>query len=82
MEETCRTPKGKAETQEKLYTWYPAALDTFGTSTSKRNPRYIYWGLKIMSNEDLRQNYKRYADEKIRSLGLAVPDEFANRRFL
>jgi 1,2-phenylacetyl-CoA epoxidase catalytic subunit len=35
-----------------------------------------------MSNEELRQIYKKYADEKIRSLGLAVPDEFANRRFL
>ena len=35
-----------------------------------------------MSNEELHQNYKRYADKNVRSLGLAVPDEFANRRFL
>ena len=82
LEETCLTPEGKAVVQEKLYAWYPAALDTFGTSTSKRNPRFVYWGLKVMTNEEMRQNYKRYVDEKLAALGLAIPDEFANRRFL
>jgi len=82
LRETCKTPEGKAEAQEKLYTWYPAALDTFGTSTSKRTPRFIYWGLKTMSNEEMRQEYKRYVDQKLSSLGLTIPDEKANRRFL
>lgn len=82
LQETCKTPEGKAVVQEKLYTWYPAALDTFGTSTSKRTPRYMYWGLKVKTNEEMRQEYKRYVDQKLLSLGLTVPDEFANRRFL
>ena len=82
LQETCRTPEGKVEVQEKLYTWYPAALDTFGTSTSKRGPRYIYWGLKVKSNEEMRQEYKHYVDEKLATLGLTIPDEKANRRFL
>ena len=82
LQETCKTPEGKALAQEKLYIWYPAALDTFGTSTSKRTPRYLYWGLKTMGNEEMRQEYKRYVDEKLRSLGLTIPDEKANRRFL
>ena len=82
LQETCKTPEGKAEVQEKLYTWYPAALDTFGTSTSKRSPRYIYWGLKQKGNEEMRQEYKKYVDQKLRALGLTIPDEKANRRFL
>jgi ring-1,2-phenylacetyl-CoA epoxidase subunit PaaA len=82
LQETCKTPEGRAEAQEKLNVWYPAALDTFGTSTSKRNPRFIYWGLKNMTNEAMRQAYRKYTDEKIHSLGLTPPDEKLNRRFL
>src|SRR3990172_1679443 len=63
LEETCKTAGKIQEVQEKLFTWYPAALDTFGTSTSKRTPRYIYWGLKETTNEEMRQAYRRYADE-------------------
>ena len=82
LQETCKTPEGKAEAQELLYKWYPAALDTFGTSTSKRTPRFLYWGLKIKTNEEARQEYKRYVDKKLLALGLTLPDEKANRRFL
>jgi len=82
LQETCKTPEGRREVQEKLYTWYPAALDTFGTSTSKRTPRYMYWGLKVKTNEEMRQEYKHYVDKKLLSLGLQLPDEHANRRFL
>jgi len=82
LQEACQTPEGKAEVQEKLYTWYPAALDTFGTSTSRRTPRFMYWGLKVMTNEEIRQAYRRYTDEKLKALGLTLPDEKWNRRFL
>ena len=82
LQETCQTPQGKAEAQELLYKWYPAALDTFGTSTSKRTPRFLYWGLKTKTNEEARQEYKRYVNKKLLALGLTLPDEKANRRFL
>ena len=82
LQETCQTPAGKKEVQEKLSIWYPAALDTFGTSTSKRGPRFIYWGLKQKGNEEMRQEYRQYVDAKLAALGLTIPDEKLNRRFL
>ena len=49
---------------------------------AKRTPRFLYWGLKTKTNEESRQEYKRYVDGKLRALGLTLPDEKANRKFL
>ena len=74
--------KGKALAQTLLEKWYPAALDMFGRSDSPNVPKFIHWGLKTVGNAEIRQAYKQYVDRKLAALGLDVPDERQNRRFL
>jgi ring-1,2-phenylacetyl-CoA epoxidase subunit PaaA len=74
--------RGKALAQQLLRKWYPAALDMFGRSDSPNVPRFIQWGLKSVGNAEIRQAYKAYVDRKLAALGLDVPDERLNRRFL
>jgi 1,2-phenylacetyl-CoA epoxidase catalytic subunit len=74
--------KGRAVAQHLLAKWYPAALDMFGRSDSPNVPKFIHWGLKTVGNADIRRAYKQYVDRKLEGLGLEVPDERTNRRFL
>lgn len=82
LKEICATPEGRAAAQERLKKWWPAALDMFGRSDSKTSPLYVKWGIKLHENEALRQKYIAEAIPEIEKLGLAVPDNLANRRFL
>jgi 1,2-phenylacetyl-CoA epoxidase catalytic subunit len=54
----------------------------FGRSDSPNAPRFIQWGLKSVGNAEIRQAYQQYVDAKIAALGLEVPDERKNRRFV
>jgi ring-1,2-phenylacetyl-CoA epoxidase subunit PaaA len=74
--------KGRILLQHLLPKWYSAALDMFGRSDSPNTPKFIHWGLKGVGNAEIRQAYKDYVDQKIVALGLDVPDERQNRRFL
>lgn len=82
LREICAMPEGKAAVQERLKKWWPAALDMFGRSTSVNAPIYVKWGIKMQTNEQLRQQYIAEAVPEIEKLGLEVPDHLANRRFL
>jgi 1,2-phenylacetyl-CoA epoxidase catalytic subunit len=82
LKEICATPEGKAQAQERLKKWWPAALDMFGRSDSKTSPLYVKWGIKSRSNAELREKYRKEAVPEIEKLGLTVPDAMANRRFL
>lgn len=82
LKEICATPAGKAAVQERLKKWWPAALDMFGRSTSQNSPLYVKWGIKMLQNEELRQKFIAEAIPEIKALGLEVPDNLANRRFL
>jgi 1,2-phenylacetyl-CoA epoxidase catalytic subunit len=82
LTQICQDRKGRLQAQRILEKWYPAALDMFGRSDSPNVPRFIHWGLKSVGNAEIRQAYKRYVDRKIAALGLDVPDERKNRRFL
>ncbi len=82
LQQICAEAKGKAVAQHLLAKWYPAALDMFGRSDSPNVPKFIHWGLKSVGNAEIRQAYKEYVDRKIAALGLDVPDERQNRRFL
>lgn len=82
LREICATPEGKAAAQERLKKWWPAALDMFGRSTSTNAPVYVKWGIKQHTNEELRQKYIAEAVPEIERLGLEVPDNLANRRYL
>jgi 1,2-phenylacetyl-CoA epoxidase catalytic subunit len=54
----------------------------FGRSDSPNTPKFINWGLKGVGNADIRHAYKAYIDPKIVALGLDLPDDRQNRRFL
>jgi ring-1,2-phenylacetyl-CoA epoxidase subunit PaaA len=82
LREICTTAEGKAKAQEALKKWWPAALDMFGRSASRNSPLYVKWGIKMHGNEELRQRYIADTVPEIRKLGLEVPDNLANRRFV
>jgi len=82
LQQICADARGKALTQRLLAKWYPAALDMFGRSDSPNVPKFIGWGLKTIGNAQIRELYKAYVDRKIATLGLDVPDERKNRKFL
>ena len=54
----------------------------FGRSDSPNVPKFIRWGLKTIGNAEIRELYKRYVDDEIIGLGLDIPDERANHKFL
>ena len=82
LQEICGDGRGKALAQRLLEKWYPAALDMFGRSDSPNVPKFIRWGLKSVGNAEIREAYKTYVDGKLAALGLDIPDERKNRRFL
>jgi ring-1,2-phenylacetyl-CoA epoxidase subunit PaaA len=82
LQQICSEPRGRELAQRLLAKWYPAALDMFGRSDSPNVPKFIRWGLKTIGNAEIRELYKRYVDRKIAALGLDVPDERKNRKFL
>jgi len=82
LQRICESPRGKAVVQHLLGKWYPAALDMFGRSDSPNVPKFIGWGLKSVGNAEIRDAYKTYVDGKLLTLGLDLPDERANRKFL
>lgn len=82
LKEICETREGRDSAQARLEKWWPAALDMFGRSDSRTSPDYVKWGIKSGSNEELRQNYIAATVPEVEKLGLAVPDNLANRKFL
>ena len=82
LKEICATPEGKAAAQERLKKWWPAALDMFGRSESVNSPLYVKWGIKMHGNEELRQKYIAEVMPELMKLGMEVPDNLTNRRFL
>jgi len=76
------TARGRRLVQALLPKWYAAALDMFGRSDSPNTPKFIQWGLKAISNAEIRAAYKEYVDRKLGALGLDLPDERHGRRFL
>ncbi len=82
LQEICADRKGRILAQQLLPKWYSAALDMFGRSDSPNTPKFIRWGLKGVGNAEIRQSYKQYVDGKLDALGLSIPEEHQNRRFL
>jgi len=82
LQEICSEKRGRMLAQKLLPKWYSAALDMFGRSDSPNTPKFIHWGLKGVGNAEIRQAYKAYVDGKVAALGLDLPDERQNRRFL
>ncbi|GAC1373793.1 MAG: hypothetical protein NVSMB4_00730 [Acidimicrobiales bacterium] len=78
----CTTPEGLAEANELIKKWWPAALDMFGRSDSAFAPEYVRWGLRKADNATLRAQYIADTRPLLEELGIEVPADEANRRFL
>jgi ring-1,2-phenylacetyl-CoA epoxidase subunit PaaA len=72
--ELCRTDEGRASVEARLPTWYGYALDMFGTRSGTRQWKYIEFGLKTKSNEELRQEYLVHIAPFFDRLGIEQPD--------
>lgn len=78
----CKTPEGLAEANELVKKWWPAALDMFGRSDSAFGDEYVRWGLRKKNNADLRRQYIADTRPMLEEIGVRVPDNRLNRRFL
>jgi len=65
--------EGLARAQRALHKWWRVALNMFGPPTTANANTYIRLGLKIRTNEDRRQAFRRCCEPQIRELGLQVP---------
>jgi len=82
LRRVCSTPEGLEEADEKIKIWWPAALDMFGRSASEFSDSYVRWGLRKLNNEQLRNRYISDTRPLLEGLGICVPDDLENRRFL
>lgn len=78
----CSKPDGLAEANELIKKWWPAALDMFGRSDSAFSDAYVRWGLRQLNNADLRRQYIDDTRPLLEELGIEVPSNRLNRRFL
>lgn len=78
----CSTAEGLAEANDKIESWWPAALDMFGRSDSTASDAYVEWGIRKQSNAQLRSQYIIDTVPMLAELGIKVPDGRLNRRFL
>ena len=77
-----RSEKGLNELNEALIRMWPVTLDTFGNSDSPRSDLYVKWGLRQRGYADARNRFAKRARTKLEALGLNVPDDDENRKFL
>lgn len=82
LRKICSTPEGLEEANEGAKKWWPAALDMFGRSDSAFSDAYVRWGLRQLNNADLRRQYINDTRPLLEDLGITVPANRLNRRFL
>jgi ring-1,2-phenylacetyl-CoA epoxidase subunit PaaA len=72
--ELCRSPKGRSELQAAINGVFPMMPAFFGRSGSRNNEIYRKWGLKLRTNEQMREDYISRARRTVESLGLSAPE--------
>ncbi|MEM7095845.1 MAG: Phenylacetic acid catabolic protein [Actinomycetota bacterium] len=82
LRKVCQTPEGLEEANEGIKKWWPAALDMFGRSDSAFTDAYVRWGLRQKNNADLRRQYIAETRPLLEEIGITVPSNRLNRRFL
>ncbi len=71
----------RARLEKHISKWYPAGLDMFGQSGSKRQHDYLRWGLRRRTNEEMRDAFIAEVNGLLTRLGIAIPDVTAGRRY-
>jgi ring-1,2-phenylacetyl-CoA epoxidase subunit PaaA len=72
---------GRELLKKHLAKWYPAGLDMFGKSGSKRQFDYVRWGLRRRSNEQMRDEFTEEVNNLLTKLEIPIPDPATGRRF-
>lgn len=71
----CQTDEGKALVQRHVDRIFPLVPPFFGRPGSRNNALYRRWGIKMRTNEAMREDYIRRAREVVEGkLGLALPE--------
>jgi len=78
----CSTPEGLEEANDLINKWWPAALDMFGRSDSAFTDAYVRWGIRQKNNADMRRQYIDETVPLLEEIGIVVPPNRLNRRFL
>ncbi|MFL6624425.1 MAG: Phenylacetic acid catabolic protein [Sulfurifustaceae bacterium] len=78
----CETDEGRAKVQRVLDWKWGQVLDLFGSSSSERSARYIKWGLRSRPNDEARVAFIARTRPRLEALGLTVPPDDCNRKFL
>jgi ring-1,2-phenylacetyl-CoA epoxidase subunit PaaA len=82
IRDMCKTEDGRAEAQQALERMWPATLDVFGRTDSRRSRLYLQWGLRKYANDEARRRFSEKTRPKLQELGLRVPDDGANRKYV
>ncbi len=72
--ELCKTDEGKREVQQAIDDYAPYLPGFFGAARSKNNETYRKFGLKLRTNEEMREDFLGRARAVVESLGLRFPD--------
>lgn len=72
--ELCATEEGRRAVQKAIDDYFPYLPAFFGRPGSKNNEMYRRWGVKLRTNEEMRDDYLRRARELVEGLGLRLPE--------
>lgn len=71
--ELVRDPHTRMQSQRALDKWFPMAVSFFGRSGSAKSDRYVRWGLKRRSNDEMRRDYLAEYSAIVDGWGLTLP---------
>jgi ring-1,2-phenylacetyl-CoA epoxidase subunit PaaA len=74
--------RGREKIIHYLKKWYPAGLDMFGKSGSKRQNDFLRWGLRKRTNEEMRDDFTKEVNNLLTKLDIPIPDPLAGRRYV
>jgi len=72
--ELCKTDEGRRDVQQAIDDYAPYLPRFFGAAGSKNNETYRRYGLKLRTNEDMREDFLNRARTTVESLGLRFPE--------
>ena len=71
----CETEQGRADVQAAIDAYFPYLPAFFGRPRSRNNEIFRKWGIKLRTNEAMRDDYLRRARELVEDrLGLTLPE--------
>lgn len=71
--ELCRDPAGRGQAQRALEKWFPMAVAFYGRSGSPKSERYLRWGIKRRTNDEMRRDYLNEYGAIVEEWGLTLP---------